>query len=80
MDEWDWFAYIGYLLVGAAFSVTLYASITHVVGLRRSATEMRARRWRYNIISATIAAVWPISLPIAVVLATASIMVAGRKR
>lgn len=79
MDEWDWFAYIGYLLVGAAFSVTLYASITHVVGQRLSAAEMHARRWRYNIISALIAAVWPISLPIAVVLATASIM-AGRKR
>lgn len=79
MDEWDWFVVIGYVLVATAFSVTLYASIMHVVGQRRSAAEMHAQRWRYNIISALIAAVWPISLPIAAVLATASIM-AGRKR
>lgn len=78
-DKWDWFAYGGYLVVGLAFSVTLYATIKGVAAQKHGDAYAYRHRWRYNIMAALIAAVWPISLPVATILATAAVM-AGRSR
>lgn len=79
LDEWDWFALIGYALVTLAFMATLETSIVHVMRQRHGLAYASERRFKYGFIALLIAACWPISLPIAVLLATVSIM-AGRKR
>lgn len=64
MDGWDWFTIVGYLAVLTAFSVTLYASMTEA-GRNRGVASLSA---------VVVAALWPVTLPVAAIAATIAVM------
>lgn len=78
MNELDWWLIVGYVFVAAMFTWTFYLTVDH--SMRRKTPDVPAGQVAVNgMVSASIGALWPVTLPICVVLATAAVM-AGRKR
>jgi hypothetical protein len=79
MKNIEWYWAVLYLLVMAAFTSTLYISIKAAIRQKHDEAEAHRLRFVSRVSAALIASVWPVSLPICVVLATAAIM-SGRER